>query len=121
MPLGPTGYGDSPYQSFSSFAGNPYFIDLEMLIDQGLLLEEEVNNIDFGQDESRVNYGKLYENRFKVLKLAYNRFDKTKYTDFVEKNKDWIIDYADFMAKRIMNKKSFTTFYNMYFLSNILN
>ena len=68
LPLGPTSYGDSPYQSFSSFAGNPYFIDLDILKDDGLLLEEEYINIDFGDNPLKVDYAKLYNNRYTVLK-----------------------------------------------------
>ena len=60
LPMGPTGYGDSPYQSFSAFAGNPYLIDLEQLIQDGLLTREECGQEDFGRDESRIDYGKLY-------------------------------------------------------------
>lgn len=73
LPLGPTGFGDSPYQSFSNFAGNPYYIDLEALIEDGLLTEEECNRVDFGSDPHSVDYGKLYENRWKLLKIAYQR------------------------------------------------
>ena len=62
LPLGPTGYGDSPYQSFSTFAGNPYFIDLETLIADGLLTKEECDSFDFGDNEMYVDYGELYNN-----------------------------------------------------------
>lgn len=99
LPLGPTSYGDSPYQSFSSFAGNPYFIDLDILCEKGLLEKSEYENIDFGQDKLKVDYGKLYSNRYVILKKAYNRFkEKEKIEKFVEKNSDWINDYALFMA-----------------------
>lgn len=102
LPLGPTGYGDSPYQSFSAFAGNPYFIDLDTLIDEELLKREEVENVDFGQDdETKVNYEKLYNNRFKVLKIAFSRSDYEKtesYKEFARKNSDWLPDYSLFMA-----------------------
>lgn len=74
LPLGPTGYGDSPYQSFSSFAGNPYFIDLDTLAGEGLLSREELESIDFGSDETRVDYAKEYENRYTVLRKAYAAF-----------------------------------------------
>ena len=76
LPLGPTGYGDSPYQSFSAFAGNPYFIDLECLIQEGLLTEEECDQADFGQDAPEVNYEKLYKNRFPILRKAYERWKR---------------------------------------------
>lgn len=74
LPLGPTGFGDSPYQSFSAFAGNPYFIDLEKLTEEGLLTEEECLAVDFGDDERDIDYGKLYEGRFPLLKKAYERW-----------------------------------------------
>ena len=70
LPLGPTGYGDSPYQSFSAFAGNPYFIDLTELIKEGLLTEEECDSTDFGGDSRYIDYEKLYHNRFPLLKKA---------------------------------------------------
>lgn len=69
LPLGPTGYGDSPYQSFSTFAGNPYFIDLEKLISDGLLTKEECDAVDFGKDNEKVDYEKLYKGRYKLLKI----------------------------------------------------
>ena len=74
LPLGPTGYGDSPYQSFSAFAGNPYFIDLEQLKKEKLLTNKECQSADFGQDETCIDYGKLYENRFDVLRKAFARW-----------------------------------------------
>ena len=74
LPLGPTGYGDSPYQSFSAFAGNPYFIDLEQLKKEKLLTAKECREADFGQDETCIDYGKLYENRFALLKRAFLRW-----------------------------------------------
>lgn len=74
LPMGPTGYGDSPYQSFSAFAGNPYLIDLEQLIQDGLLTREECGQEDFGRDESRIDYGKLYSARPKILHKAFERW-----------------------------------------------
>ena len=74
LPMGPTGYGDSPYQSFSAFAGNPYFIDLERLIEEGLLTREECEEADFGDDSSYINYGKLYYSRLAVLHKAFVRW-----------------------------------------------
>ena len=68
LPLGPTSYGDSPYQSFSTFAGNPYFIDLETLIQEGLLTKEECDACDFGDNPHYIDYGKIYENRFDLLR-----------------------------------------------------
>lgn len=74
LPLGPTGYGDSPYQSFSSFAGNPYFIDLTALTEEGLLTKEECDAADFGKSKRYISYDKLYENRFPLLKKAFKRW-----------------------------------------------
>ena len=73
LPLGPTGYGDSPYQSFSTFAGNPYYIDLEELIKKGWLTKEECDACDFGSDDGYVDYEKIYLSRFRILKIAYER------------------------------------------------
>jgi len=74
LPLGPTGFGDSPYQSFSAFAGNPYFIDLEKLTAEGLLTEEECREVDFGGNERDIDYKKLYDGRFPLLRKAYERW-----------------------------------------------
>lgn len=98
LPLSPTGYGDSPYQAFSAFAGNPYLIDLDMLVEQGLLTQEEILSYDWG-NSGRVDFGKIYENREKVLHLAYQRFVPDKeFEDFVELNRWWMTDYALFIA-----------------------
>ena len=101
LPLVPTGYGDSPYSSYSTFAGNPYFIDLEMLIEEGLLEESELQDIDWGKDPEKVDYGKLYNNRYAVLRLAFKR-GFAKYEKDVEKfreeNKSWLDNYALFIA-----------------------
>ncbi len=99
LPLNPTSFGDSPYQSFSSFAGNPYFIDLELLIKDGLLLDEEIKLCDFGDSGAEVDYEKLYTNRYPLLKCAFRRFKPNeKYDDFISKNSHWLNDYALFMA-----------------------
>lgn len=99
LPLNPTNYGDSPYQSFSCFAGNPYFIDIEALIDEGLLTEKQAEGFDFGDDAGYIDYGKLYENRLDLLKLAFSNFRPTKeFTEFTEKNAFWLDSYAVFMA-----------------------
>lgn len=101
LPLGPTSYGDSPYQSFSAFAGNPYFIDLELLYDEGLLKIDEIRYINWGEDEERVSYEDLWENRYKVLRMAFlrsNHRQTEKYSVFIEENEEWIKDYALFMA-----------------------
>ena len=100
LPLGPTGYGDSPYQSFSTFAGNPYYIDLELLIEEGLLTKEECDAYDFGDNESYVDYEKVYNARFDVLRKAFKRFDNSTadYQAFLERTQQWLDDYALFMA-----------------------
>ena len=76
LPLGQTSYGDSPYQSFSSFAGNPYFIDLEQLVEQQLLTKAECDSFDFGKNPESIDYAKLYQNRYKILRMACDRFLK---------------------------------------------
>ena len=73
LPLGPTSYGDSPYQSFSTFAGNPYFIDLDILIKEGLLTKKEVTAENWGTNPRYVDYGQIYISRFKVLRKAKER------------------------------------------------
>ena len=101
LPLGPTSYGDSPYQSFSTHAGNPYFIDLDMLEEDGLLTEDDHIGVDWGDDPEKTDYEKLYKNRFMVLKKAYERFkkqDRLLFDMFLERNEMWISNYALFMA-----------------------
>lgn len=99
LPLGPTGEGDSPYQSFSTFAGNPYFIDLETLIEEGLLTREECDSVDFVGHPSYVEYEKIYYGRFQVLKRAFQRFvPSQEFYDFVEENRFWLEDYGLYMA-----------------------
>ncbi len=99
LPLNPTGYGDSPYQSFSTFAGNHYLIDLDTLVSERLLLPQELEGIDWGKREDRVDFGKLYTERTRLLKLAHSRFEVTpEYLDFVRDNAIWLEDYALFMA-----------------------
>ncbi|HEY9575869.1 MAG TPA: 4-alpha-glucanotransferase [Lachnospiraceae bacterium] len=100
LPLGPTGYGDSPYQSFSTFAGNPYYIDLERLIEDGLLSKEECDGLDWGEDEKRVDYQKIYVSKNQALRKAFERFS-TSDRDFLRFVKDeayWLDDYALFTA-----------------------
>lgn len=100
LPIGPTSFGDSPYQSVSAFAGNPYLIDLDDLVAEGLLQEVEIRSFNWGTDEADIDYAIIYENRFKVLQMAYERFDGTKeeFLAFQEENKYWLDDYAFFMA-----------------------
>lgn len=100
LPLGPTGYGDSPYQAFSTFAGNPYYIDLETLMEEGLLTEAECEAADFGSSEAYVDYGKIYFARFAVLRRAFDRFDTTKqdFQEFIHREGYWLEDYCLYMA-----------------------
>ena len=99
LPLTPTGYGDSPYQSFSACAGNHYLIDLDTLVEEGLLQEEEITAVVWGRDPERVDYGTMYDQRTKVLKIACSRFvPDAAYEAFLEENKSWLEDYAIFMA-----------------------
>ena len=101
LPLGPTGYGDSPYQSFSTFAGNPYFIDLCELIEEGLLSEDECDSYDWGDDVEYIDYEKIYLSRFKILKKAYKRSkinEDKKFIAYCKYNKWWLEDYALYMA-----------------------
>ena len=101
LPLGPTSYGDSPYQSFSTFAGNPYFIDLDALAEEGVLTEEECGACDFGSDPEQVDYGKIYKSRFLLLRKAYERScvgENAEFHEFQERERYWLRDYAVFMA-----------------------
>ncbi len=101
LPLGPTGYGDSPYQSFSTFAGNPYFIDLTELIKAGLLDKKDCEAYDQGGDKAYVYYEKIYLSRPKILRRAFQNSSITSDGDFkafVSENGHWLPDYALFMA-----------------------
>lgn len=104
LPLGPTGYGDSPYQSFSTFAGNPYLIDLELLIEDGYLTREECDSYDFGDSPNDIDYEKMYLARFQVLRTAFERARRAGLTEsedyrrFAEHNAYWLGDYALYMA-----------------------
>ena len=107
LPVGPTSYGDSPYQSPSTFAGNPYFIDLDLLVEDGLLKQEEIDALSWGDDPARVDYGLQYQNRYILLQKATDRGwkrDREAVADFVKANVAWLPDYALFMAlKRHFN------------------
>ena len=99
LPLTPTGFGDSPYQSFSACAGNHYLIDLDTLVEEGLLKQEEITGIVWSKQSDRVDFGTLYSQRSKVLKIACNRFvPNGDYQAFIRENSDWLEDYAIFMA-----------------------
>lgn len=106
LPVGPTSYGDSPYQSFSAFAGNPYFIDLNILVKQRFLTKKECESYSWGKKEQEVDYGLLYENRYRLFRQAYVRFRKKlpeDYEEFCQKQEGWLSDYALFMALKNQN------------------
>lgn len=106
LPICPTSYGDSPYQSFSSFAGNPYFIDLEYLCREKLLKKKECESFDWGGSEKYVDYGIMYESRYALLKKAFERFCRNipeDYAAFCKKESEWLDEYALFMALKDAN------------------
>lgn len=99
LPLNPTNYGDSPYQSFSAAAGNPYFIDLRLLTEEGLLQPADYAHINFGNDPTAVDYGMLYQHRLTVLRQAHARFQPdAAFAVFCAENARWLSEYALFMA-----------------------
>lgn len=101
LPVGPTGWGNSPYQSFSSCAGNPFFVDPELLCRDGLLTEAELAAADGGGDPGRIDYGRLFANRLPLLEKAAERGwprDAEQVEAFVRENAGWLPDYALFMA-----------------------
>ena len=106
LPLSPTSYGDSPYQSFSVYAGNPYFIDFETLKREGLIKKSDYEDIKWQDNDHQVNYSIIYNNCFKVLRQAYKTYKRDiskRYKTFVEKNSSWLDDYALFMALKFRN------------------
>ena len=101
LPVHPTSYGDSPYQSFSTFAGNPYFIDLEALTEEGVLTKEECEAVNCGSDPWDIDYEAIYKGRYGLLRKAYERSDISRNADyqaFLAENRWWLDDYALFMA-----------------------
>ena len=101
LPVHPTSYGDSPYQSFSTFADNPYFIDLEALIEEGVLTQEECDSVYFGSEADDIDYEALYNGRYPLLRKAYERSnisENPEYQQFLAENRWWLDDYALFMA-----------------------
>ena len=101
LPLGPTSYGDSPYQSFSTFAGNPYFISLDELIEEGVLTRAECEKVNWGKAKGSIDYEKIYNGRYPLLRKAYERSkisENPEYQKFVNENSWWLSDYALFMA-----------------------
>ncbi len=104
LPLNPTGYGDSPYQSCSSFAGNPYLIDLDMLVEEGLLQKQELDAITWCSSDQKVDFGIQYNNKLKVLRLAFDRFAGSEaFDNFCLVNSGWLVDFALFMALKQEN------------------
>lgn len=101
LPINPTGYGDSPYQSFSVHAGNPYFIDLLELCSHGLIDKKKCQKVDWGANYNEVDYLKIYNNRFEILKEAFINFSKKEnlqFQNFIKKNNFWLKDYSLYMA-----------------------
>ena len=105
FPLGPTGYGDSPYQCFSSFAGNPYLIDFDLLIEQNLLSGNDLENINFGENEEFVDYGAIYNSKYPLLRKAYENYKanqndelRGKFEEFKFKNAEWLDDYSLYIS-----------------------
>lgn len=105
LPVGHTSYGDSPYQCFSAFAGNPYFIDYDLLRDDGLLKEEDYIDENFGHDDENIDYALIFDTKNKILKKAYTKFKgkvqkeiKEAFNEFKKENKFWLEDYALYMA-----------------------
>jgi len=106
LPIGVTSFGDSPYQSFSSYAGNPYFIDLEYLQKDGLLEKKEIDELFWGENPDRIDYEALYKNRYKILHIAYGRFIENIPDDFYSFEKEngyWLCDYALFSVIKDYN------------------
>lgn len=112
LPLGPTGFGNSPYQPLSSYAGNPYLIDLDLLAEEGYLTKEELAAIEV-EDPEKVDYGALYEEKMEILRTACSRFPEVQPSDyfaFLRKEAGWLKEYAVFMAiKNSQKGKSWLT------------
>ena len=105
LPLGETSFGDSPYQPFSSYAGNPYLIDLDLLRADGLLTAEDYQSLPWGEDPRRVDYAHIYQYCYDVLHKAYTRFDQSDadYQSFCRQQEAWLPEYALFMALKNAN------------------
>lgn len=110
LPLGPTSYGDSPYQSFSVFAGNPYFIDLDEFLELGYLTKADIDNVKLEDNINKINYELLYKNKFKLLKIAYENSKDILENDldrFYHENREWLRGFGIFMSiKSIYNNSS---------------
>ncbi len=107
LPLGITGFGDSPYQSFSAFAGNPYFIDLDQLIELGYISKSKVKDFELGKDPTKVDYKLLYKNKIKILRIAYEAAKEKLWDDlelFYRNNYHcWLRDFSLFMSIKTKN------------------
>ena len=112
LPVGPTSYGDSPYQSFSTYAGNPYLIDLDTLVEEGLVKKAQIEALDWGSNADEVDYEKIYNSRFKILRIAFENYkkgDMRAFRNFVRNNSKWLKNYALYMAvKSSFNMVSWT-------------
>jgi len=118
LPTGPTGYGDSPYQSDSTFAGNPYFIAPELLRETGLLKNGELKENEWGSDPSRADYGLLYKKRALLLEKAFRRFEPdSAYKDFVDAESHWLDGYASYMNRKEGKSEDYTRFVQYEFYS----
>ena len=122
LPLGPTGYGDSPYQSFSTFAGNPYFIDLNTLVNKRWISKKDCKECDFGSDSRYVDYGTIYQNRWGILKKAFEKSEienNTEFQAFCKENEEWLNDYALYtVIKEENGGKSWSEWETSYRLRN---
>ena len=101
LPVGPTSYGDSPYQSFSAFAGNPYFIDLDYLVEEGLITKSQIRKFPWGDNAEYVDYATVYNSRFEILRMAFensNYANEDAYRQFEQENSYWLDDYSLYMA-----------------------
>ncbi len=101
LPLGPTSFGDSPYASFSAFAGNPYFIDLDKLVEEGLLESDYVHSFMWNMEEQYVDYGLIYNSRFQVLRTAFKNSSHQnldEYKTFLKENEYWLEGYCLYSA-----------------------
>ena len=109
FPLGPTGYGDSPYQSFSTFAGNPYLIDFDLLVEENLLSQSDLEGISFGENPENVDYGAIYNQKYPLLRKAYENYKNTKenkereelkylFEEFKAHNQSWLNDFAMYIS-----------------------
>lgn len=116
LPLGQTSYGDSPYQSFSAFAGNPYFIDFDILEEDGLLKKDDYSKVNFGDNPESIDYSLIFVEKMKILRIAYENFKKNKPSDFDSFEKEeafWLNDYALYMTvKSDFNLNSWQTWDN---------